>query len=101
MQLLEYNYRLKEYLSADGRVPYKFGNLQQYGFHVENMAPNMVGLRIGDDRQVPYASWLETGWTHYISGQFITKHKGWATRGSLEFAEIIAQEEGGMVTYYD
>lgn len=99
MRLFEYNYRLKAYLSASGRVPYNTGNLQANGFNiVQNLGAKTVALRIGG-QQAPYAPLLETGFTHYRSGRFVSKHKGWVSRGAREFAQIVADELGGSVTY--
>lgn len=99
MRLFEFNYRLKAYLSDRERVPYRTGNLMTHGFNVMNTSGNTVSLVIGDARQVPYAIFLERGFRHYRSGNMVTKHKGWASRGAMEFAEQLARELGGVVTY--
>lgn len=95
MRLFEFNFRLKAYLSDRARVPYRTGNLMVNGFHVKNTAGNTVSLVIGDARQVPYAIFLERGFRHYRTGRMITKHKGWASRGTIEFAKKLARELGG------
>lgn len=97
MRLFEYAHRLKDYLTEEGRVPKDTGNLQEHGFKVKTIGVNQIAVIMGDERQVPYAVLLETGFIHYISGKFIDKHKGWASRSAREFAEELATELGGEV----
>lgn len=97
MRIFEYAHRLKDYLTEDGRVPYDTGNLQKNGFRIATVGANQVALIMGDARQVPYAIYLETGFRHYITGKMVTKHKGWASRGAVEFAQQLAQELGGVL----
>lgn|SRR5690606_23762378 len=96
MRLFEYSYRLMHYLRQDGVVPKDTGNLQMRGFSVQPEGLYSMKVVIGGV-QAPYAPLLETGWTHYITGRPVTKHKGWATRAAIAFAEQLAQEIGGEV----
>lgn len=97
MRLFEYAHRLKDYLTEPGRVPYDTGNLAEHGFKVTTLGIKEVALVMGDPVQVPYAINLEEGFRHYITGQMVTKHKGWASRGAREYADILAKELGGVV----
>ena len=98
MRILEYSYRLMAYLQQDGVVPKDTGNLQERGFSVQPDGMYSVKTVIGGV-EAPYAPLLEQGFTHYITGRPVTKHKGWATRGARTFAEQLAKEIGGVVTY--
>lgn len=99
MRLFEYNFRLKAYLQSRADIPFRFGNYRAKAFNIRNTMGDSVSLVVGDERDVPYVIPLERGFRHYHSGRMITKHKGWLARATRDFAEMIAKEEGGVVSY--